>query len=303
MHLDGLRVLITRPAGRADDLARAVAAAGGNSVQVPLLTVSGLDRQGDTAVWQRTDQYLQRLAHYRYVIAISVNAVHYGMPRIAAALQQRGLPHALQLPASIDWYGIGAATIGEFSRWGIAARGGSAGTTSEALLALPDLRSVHGAAILILRGVGGRETLAAVLRERGALVDYAECYRRSAPQLDQSQQQLLQRAAFDAVCVNSAETLRNLWHYLSQGNSSLGNLFSGNVFSENLPQGSLPPEAGSAATALQMQYQRIPLIVPSERVAQLAASLGFLSIVSAANAGTAATLTALQEVNKQRAIS
>jgi len=201
-------------------------------------------------------------------------------------LQQSALPHPLQLPASIEWYGIGAATIGEFAHWGIAAHGGSAGATSEALLARSELQSVRSETVLILRGVGGRETLASVLRERGATVDYAECYRRSAPQLDAGQQQLLRRAAFDAVCVNSAETLHNLWHYLRLGSE---------------PPASGLAEQGSAATELPMHYRRMALIVPSARVAQLAANLGFLSIVNAANAGTAATLVALQEINKQRA--
>lgn len=316
MDLDGLRILVTRPAGRADDLMRAIAAAGGSSAHIPLLTVDALDSQRDAALWQHTEQTLRRLAHYRRVIAISVNAVHYGMRWIAAALQQSAVPHALQLPAHIAWYGIGAATLDELKRWGIEARGGAAGATSEALLALPELQTVRGEAILILRGVGGRETLASVLRERGAAVEYAECYRRSVPQLDAAQRQLLQRAAFDAVCVNSAETLRNLWHYLTidQDNTAVDQdaptmdqdaaTINQNIATMDryAARQQRPPNASPAATApvLQRQYQRMALIVPSERVAQLAVSLGFVAVVEAANAGTAATLTALREINKQR---
>jgi uroporphyrinogen-III synthase len=285
MHLDGLRVLITRPAGRADDLLRAIAAAGGNPTHVALLTVSPLDAQNDAAVWQHTEYCIRRLPHYQRIIAISVNAVHHGMAWIAAAWpSQTDAPHALQLPPHLAWYGIGAATIAEFARTGIAARGGSAGATSEALLALPELRAVRGEAILILRGIGGRETLAGVLRERGASIDYAECYRRSAPQLDSGEQQLLLSAAFDAVCVNSAETLQNLWHYL-----------------QLITLQSVALQPTNTSMALQSQYQRMALIVPSERVAALAAKLGFLSIVTAANAGTAATLTALHDIIEQSA--
>jgi len=178
MNLAGLRVLITRPADRADDLKRAVEMAGGSAEHVPMLVVSELDAQRDAAQWQHTEFCLRQLANYRRIIAISVNAVHYGMTWIDR--YARANAESTRIDHSI-WYGIGAATIAEFAQWGVTARGGGDGATSEALLALPDLQNVRGEAILILRGVGGRETLAGVLRERGAVVDYAECYRRSAP--------------------------------------------------------------------------------------------------------------------------
>lgn len=261
--LAGRRILITRPAGRADDLSAAIAAAGGTAVHVPMLVVEPLDAQRDAAEWQRAAQNLQRLATYRRVIAISINAVHYGMQW----LQQSQGPTAPSA-TGIEWYGIGAATAAEFGRWGIVARGGGLGATSEALLALPELQQVRGESILILRGVGGRETLAGVLRERGAEVDYAECYRRTAPRLDDSQRRLLQQAGFAAVCVNSAETLRN---FFDAANSAL-------------PSGS---------------YRTTALLVPSERVARQAEELGFERVIVAANAGTEATLTALCALTRE----
>lgn len=256
--LSGQRILITRPAGRADDLTAAIAAAGGSAVHVPMLAVEPL--AADDAQWQRAAHNLRQLAAYRRVIAISVNAVHYGLHCLER------VQGSAVVPAGIDWYGIGAATAAEFARWGIDARGGGSGATSEALLALPELQQVRGESILILRGVGGRETLAGILRERGAHVDYAECYRRAEPRLDEAQRQLLQRADFSAVCVNSAETLRN---------------FFDTIYSAT------PTGAPGAA------YRAVPLLVPSARVAQLAAELGFERVIVAANAGTEATLTAL----------
>lgn len=255
--LNGRRVLITRPRDRADELLRAIAAEGGSAVHVPLLAVEPLDARRDAAQWRVTDDRLRALARYRRVIAISVNAVHYGMQWLAAA----GVEHGA---TRIDWYGIGAATAAEFARWGITAHGGGAGATTEALLALPDLQNVRGETILILRGVGGREALAAALQARGARVDYAECYRRCAPRLDAAQLALLRGGGFDAVCVNSAETLRNLH------DSVVGD-----------------------ATAWD-GYRRTALLVPSARVAQLAAELGCARVVVAANAGTEATLASLR---------
>ncbi len=271
MDLQGLRVLITRPAGRADDLLHAIATAGGSAAHIPLLTVIPLDSQRDASVVQHTNDCLRNLTRYRRVIAISINAVHYGMQWLD------GCVPAPQRPAHIEWYGIGAASIAEFAKWGIDARGGSSGATSEALLALPDLQNVCGEALLILRGVGGRETLAAVLRERGATVDYAEFYRRSIAPLDDRQRQLLQRAEFDAVCVNSAETLDNLWQHLSAES-----------------------DLAAAPSSSAARYRQIALLVPSARVAQLADELGFSRVVVAANAGTAATLAALRGLNALR---
>jgi uroporphyrinogen-III synthase len=263
--LAGQRILVTRPAGRADDLAAAIAAAGGTAVHVPMLIVEPLDARRDAQQWQHTAQKMQRLAAYRRVIAISVNAVHYGMQWL-----QRSQGMAAVSAAGIEWYGIGAATATEFARWGIVARGGGFGATSEALLALPELQQVRGESILIVRGVGGRETLAGVLRERGADVDYAECYRRAAPRLDDSQRLLLRQAGFFAVCVNSAETLRNFFD------------------SANAPalRADDPASPGS-------DYRTTALLVPSERVARQAEELGFERVIVAANAGTEATLTAL----------
>lgn len=262
MELAGKRILITRPAGRAVDLVQAIGAAGGIAVHVPMLTIEPLDAQRDAEQWQRTAHNLQHIADFRRVIAISINAVHYGMQ----AFERLGLRNQPGLHAgNIDWYAIGAATAAEFARWNIVAHGGGDGATSEALLALPDLQNVRDESILILRGVGGRETLAGVLRERGARVEYAECYRRSAPLLDAQQAQLLGAGGFDAVCVNSAETLRNLHGCLD-----------------------------AAPNADRDGYRGTPLLVPSERVAQLAAELGFRRAIVAANAGTEATLETLR---------
>lgn len=254
--LNGLRILVTRPRERADDLLAAIAAAGGRAVHVPLLAVEPLDALRDAEAWRATERKMRELARYRRVIAISVNAVHYGLQWLAA--------DDVVVPEQIEWYGIGAATAAEFARHGIAAHGGGAGATSEALLALPDLQNVRGESILILRGIGGREALADALRARGASVDYAECYRRCAPRLDAEQQALLRECAFDAVCVNSAETLRNL-------------------------HASLPAAAWE-------RYCATPLLVPSERVAQAATALGCKRVVVAANAGTDATLASLRAV-------
>lgn len=112
---------------------------------------------------------------------------------------------------------------------------------SEALLALPALQQVLGQHILILRGEGGRELLAETLRRRGASVDYAEVYRRERPEPDSAEQDWLEKA--DIISITSSEALHNL----------------------------------IAMTTAQQRSQLLtkPLVVISERTAQLAKQLGF----------------------------
>ena len=257
-----LRVLVTRPEARADALIAAITARGDEAVHIPMLAVVPLDEQRDATICAATIRRIRQLDKYHRVIAISINALHFGMPWI-----EQFWP---RVPPQIIWYGIGAATIAAFAEYGITARGGGATATetmnSEALLASPDLQHPRGERILILRGVGGREQLAAVLRERGAQVDYAECYRRIEPALDAEQRAQLQAMAFDAICVNSNETLRNLWQCLQPA-------------------------------AQQLACSRT-LIAPSARVAEVARKLGFARIITADNAGTEATLAALMQATR-----
>lgn len=259
MDLAGLSVLVTRPEGRADELVAAIRAAGGEARHVPLLAVAPLDAVRDAAIIEATHRRVRELALYQRVIAVSVNAVLYGLAFIDAAWPRR--------PAHLAWYGIGAATAAALTERGAIAQAGSGAMTTEALLERADFQRLDGERILILRGVGGRETLAGALAGRGASVDFAECYRRCDPALDETRRSALWRPAADAVCVNSAETLAHLWQYLPQPARQL--------------------------------YQQRPLLVPSERVAQAARVLGFTKVVVAANAGTAATVSALQDIARE----
>ena len=82
---------------------------------------------------------------------------------------------------------------------------------SAALAALGELQQIVGQNVVIFRGDGGREVLGRTLAERGARVEYAECYRRARPALDLTE--LLSRwrtGAILAICAGSSEALANL---------------------------------------------------------------------------------------------
>jgi uroporphyrinogen-III synthase len=256
MTLAAIKVLLTRPAGQSDGLARAIASEGGHSVSYPVMRIEGLDEQADAVVCQRTKQLLMNLDHYQQVIFISTNAVHYGM----AWIEQ----YWPQLPTGIEWHAIGTATGQALTAAGVSTAGAaqSTGMNSEALLQHASLQVLDNTRILIVRGVGGREYLGEQLRQRGARVDYAECYQRSKVERPAGElAQLLQRERVNCLLVNSGETL----DYTCQ-----------------------LPDAG--------QLKGLPTIVPGERVAGMARERGFSNIVVASNASTDAIMVALAKV-------
>jgi len=252
MGLAGMRVLVTRPAARAKDLLAALHEQGAATLHIPMLVINELDAQRDAASIQRNRDRILDLDRYHKLIFISANAVHYGVN-----LVEQFWP---QWPAQQPLLAIGKATATALADRGLNAIGGDGSMNSESLLATDELISVSGERIAIFRGMGGRETLADVIRERGASVDYIECYRRCASLLDRAET-LAQLSGFapTAAIVNSGETLENLTALL-------------------------PPDSA---------LFDCPLIVPGDRVAALAGNLGYARAIPAANAGTAATLEAL----------
>lgn len=193
LPLAGRSVLVTRPAGQAASLARAIEAAGGSAVVFPALAVEAVPAA------QLADA-LARLEQADLVIFISPNAAHFGMAAIR------------RLPAAASVFAVGPGTAQALAAHGVErVVTPEAGHDSEALLALPPLAAVAGRRAVIVRGVGGRPLLGDTLAARGATVDMLECYRRACPRVDAAP--LLARwqaGGVDAVTVASVETFDNL---------------------------------------------------------------------------------------------
>ena len=136
-------------------------------------------------------------------VFLSRNAVEHGLARVREFGVRASLPQAAA---------VGAGTAKALESEGVEGVAAPAGPAdSEALLALPQFQAMEGRQVLVFRGVGGREWLAAALRSRGAVVDYAECYRRGVPATDL--RPLIADWAsggVDAVTVSSREGLANL---------------------------------------------------------------------------------------------
>nr|WP_207203859.1 uroporphyrinogen-III synthase [Pseudomonas sp. TH31] len=197
------------------------------------------------------------LDRYCAVIVVSKPAA-----RIGIDLLSQCWPRPLQL----KWFSVGAATAYVLEAFGLEVSFSAEGDDSEALLELPELREAIARPdprVLIMRGEGGRELLAERLRELGASVDYLELYRRGLPRYATA-------ALPDRI---EAERLNGLVVSSGQGFEHLHQL------------------AGDAWPRLA----RLPLFVPSPRVAELARAAGAQTVVDCRGANAAALLTALRE--------
>jgi len=196
LPLQGLGVVITRPAAAADSLAASLAREGAHPFVFSALVIEPVPSS------PALEAALDRLPACGLAIFVSANAVEHGL----AAARRRG-----PWPASVRVAAIGEATAQALRNSGFARVISPEGRhDSETLLAHEELRSVEGLDVLIFRGAGGRELLRDTLSSRGARVTYAECYRRARPAGESAPLvEAWARGAIQAVSVLSAETLEN----------------------------------------------------------------------------------------------
>lgn len=169
--------------------------------------------------------------------------------------------HQIRLSQTAQIIAIGAATANALTQAGYTTIiKPNQLFTSEALLNLPALQQVAGRRVIIFKGIGGRDLLAQALRERDAVVNEISVYRRVKPQHLQFD---WQNNSVDIIIVTSAESLENLYYALD--------------------------DAG------QTWLQNTPMLVVSERLAQLAKKLSISTVYIAASASTAALIEALKE--------
>lgn len=169
--LDGISVLVTRPAEQAESLARAIESAGGTAIRAPMIVIIGL-HDGSAA-----GAVVRRLREFDMVIFVSRNAAEFGV----ALIKEEG-----QSVARMPVFAVGLGTAACLKNLGIKQVVTPASEfSSEGLLRLEGLSEakIKDKRVVIFRGVGGREYLAKTLERRNAQVVYCECYQRSKPAL------------------------------------------------------------------------------------------------------------------------
>ncbi|HUL90892.1 MAG TPA: uroporphyrinogen-III synthase [Burkholderiales bacterium] len=199
--LSGRGIVITRPREHALALAERIRSAGGDPILFPTIEILPPERE------DAVSRIIARLEGYQLAIFVSPTAALRGHALVSGS---RSWPEGLRVAA------VGAGTAKALAERGfrdVISPEGEA--DSEALAALAELRELHGCAVVIFRGQGGREWLGHELEARGARVEYAECYRRARPGADA--RGLLPRwqtGGIEAVSITSAEGLANFFAML-----------------------------------------------------------------------------------------
>lgn len=232
--LGGRGIVVTRPLEQAQHLKAEIERHGGKAILFPVLEI--VEAQDLAPIHALID----RLDEFDIGIFISPTAVDKAMNLIRA---RRELPRRM-LKAC-----IGRASLRELRACGVQdAIAPAAQFDSEHLLAMDEFASVAGKRIVIFRGDGGRELLGDELAKRGAIVEYAECYRRVRPNVNAGP--LLYgwaRGEISAVTVTSGEGMHNLFDLVGK----LG----------------------------QQWLKKTPLFVPHARIAETAAALGLAKVI------------------------
>ena len=243
--LAGLRVVIGRPREQAASQLQLFAEAGAEVLALPLIDIQP---PLDPLPLQRA---ATQLATYDLLILVSPSAVDMAMPQL---LQGREWPATLQLAL------VGRGSAAALRRWlAVEPLLPQTGADSEALLQLPELQSLAGKRVLLLRGNGGRDLLADTLRQRGAQLDIVEAYRRALPSVDLSP---LFQDRLTALLLTSSEALANLLQM--------------------------------AGESRRQSLQSLVIFAIHPRIAEFARSLGFTQVLLAAG-GDVAMLAAVCE--------
>lgn len=186
--LEGVRILVTRPAQQAEKLCRLIEADGGVALRLPLLTIE------PTAHPAAARERLT--ASHDAWIFTSANAVRHAQALIAGPWAKRIAALGPATAAAVAGLGHGTALTG-------------LGTASSAVLDLPEFQDVRGARILIVTGEHGLDVLERELAARGAQVERAEVYRRvPLPYPPEAVVGALRKS--DVVVITSGEALKYL---------------------------------------------------------------------------------------------
>lgn len=247
--LSGVNVLVTRPQHQCAVLANRIREEGGNPVLFPVLTITDVDNT------DKLVDLVKRLHEFDWAFFVSPNAVHKAMQFIA----KYG-----DFPAHLNVAVVGKGSADALKQYGIdKVFSPTEQFDSEALLKLPVLQNMAGQRVVIFRGVGGRPLLGDTLIQRGAALDYAECYQRKKPEADvNSLLAAWSRGEIHAVIITSSEGLHNLFDILGK----LG----------------------------QQLLKSTPIFTSYERIVQAAGDLGLEKIIKTTLAGDEGLLDSLQ---------
>lgn len=193
--LHGLRILITRPAHQAKDLATQTQYYGAVAVYFPTLEIIAAKNI------KKIISSIKKLNQYNFVIFISPNSV----------FNSAGYIHDIwhSWPSDTKTIAIGPSTALALEQHNLPCdncpekdfNGGG-------LLKLVALRDIKQKKILIIKGAGGRLYLAKGLKDRGAQINNLNVYKRQLPKIDTSN--IPNQKTIDVIICTSHSGLKNL---------------------------------------------------------------------------------------------
>lgn len=186
--LAGLSVLVTRPAPQAAALAASIRARRGEPIVFPSIAIEAIDAPVPE--------------EHALVIFISANAVEHGAKLLRKTTGMRIAAIGKSTAAALAAANLPPDLVPEGD------------STSEALLAHPDLNVTAGQRVLIIKGAGGREALFDAFTSRGISVSNCEVYRRVPATVSAAEIAALETHwetdGIDVVTATSVETYTNL---------------------------------------------------------------------------------------------
>ncbi|MBI4214145.1 MAG: uroporphyrinogen-III synthase [Chloroflexi bacterium] len=219
--LAGICVLVTRPTDQASRLSEALRSEGAEVLEQPSIQIDPpLD-------WTPVDEAIHRDG-YDWIVFASVNAVRFFIDRVVAAAAGiapgtgtavSGGAHQTDLTqtGALAWFravqvaAIGPETARTLEHFGVRPDLVPEEYVAEALAAsMADSIPLQGHRVLLPQAEMGRDTLAAALKEAGALVDRVTVYRTVFPVPTPAIIDRLRRSEIDLVTFTSSSTVRNL---------------------------------------------------------------------------------------------
>ena len=130
-----------------------------------------------------------------YVFAVSKNAIDFACNTLAET--------GFKFRRDLQYFSVGIRTANYFAE--------KSEQNSEGVLELPEMHTLKGKNLLILRADSGRELLAQEAVKRGAIVQNVECYRRVliSDQLAEKIS-LAKRSGIDTIVITSGQILATL---------------------------------------------------------------------------------------------
>ncbi len=205
--LAGKTVLVTRALEQSSQFSDRLRAIGANVLEMPALQI------GPPSSWAELDQAISDLSQFDWLILTSANGVEAFVERLLAQGKDARSLFGVQIAV------VGRKTSSCLAQKGLKPDFVPPDFVADSLVAhFPDLDHLPGMKILLPRvETGGRETLVAEFRGKGAEVIEVPAYQSGCPaELDPQILVALQQSSVQVITFASSKTVQNFCQLISQ---------------------------------------------------------------------------------------